>query len=1269
MFLVLFMIAFTIFHPPFTGAQNQGPDTGKNIKSQSIQAAEELLAAIDKEQVVKVAKDGDKNTAAEWFKKTCASTKLLGEILEYAEEVDEGLAIFQQVIPTQIPEKVWIRYFDGRRITFGKIKEVVLTHVNRKSQFVYYFEEIAEKTGYALAAFSIAQDIYNALGSNDDRRLTAIYSTAKNVIFNVIFKKLGISVNPFISIGIDVLEWGLNTFIKQSFSRHKGDWERAYGRYMDKHYPSEYWDKLIKTTFNQDGGVSKTKIREALYKFWENPDANFYDIMNKSSTFSSTRGGALAEKYKKNIIADYYLWYIKPKITVLLRTEMMYARNEARYATINQLKKLLSRLGKDELENLKIAIRMAKDFKKATLAVTPANVRMKPGQSKTFAVSLETGGYSLELPNQDVTWNHAGGVFTAEQSMMGKTFEISAEYSGKKGSAKIEVGEQTSDALQKALDKAKKTLAQMTKTVTGSQKTISEIDGLCTAIKEQLALAEKALPDKEAKEKSPLLQYDGLKTRLEKNIQTFESLRKETNDDYTSAGLYKRNCEKQTLEACEKAQLLKRIRDAKTSTWETGTIDPALTRSPGGLMSAVSAAAAEAVNHGNSSLLDIKNIEANGKAAKELYDSTKDLVDSYASDIREAKKEENGKYAKSRKYLEKARTMLARLNRKISAVEKTGNTLKASASKTKQLLSPYKKNEKARAILEDMDKLYKEFTAAIKPAGQCGGHLKKQVSQFSQNHYKDKTQYDSRENRENLEKLKRLVTRAWGLLTGINQDLRHAGGLKNDVKNAIANAKKCTERAKEFLEKIREIQKERGESDSGFGDEDGGRDNRRCNFLARGFYSRLHSDREGALKEAEDLLKKAKDCLFYERGLRELNRFKKCGKLWDKYYAALDADNKELAKSIAKQKPECFRTQYPEDEAEQDGFSTSGGETTSGDSGDFSTSGGETVTTDTSSDAEADTDRCQNMEDDFYAALDTGDLEWAQSILTNAQDCPFYAGGVDMLQSAVDAQEDEKKREEENRCRKLYRELLNASKSNNLPQVKSILAKSRNCSFYDQGVKWLENAERNKYCRNLLNNFYNAVKSGHPATAQRIMENGRKAGCDFPPEANQLLAQAYNQKKQNEILRTQKNTQRMNNLLNMFSQVIRNLNNNKKSPYRPPVYTPSTPNPGGGGASVEGTGSVSSRRVNICIIDHNSIIDDYYDLYVNGGYIGPIRHGTGKRTCFNTMLRGGDNLIELKFVKAMGKNTALTISINNGEFKSLFRGSKGHRWSIRAPAY
>jgi hypothetical protein len=87
----------------------------------------------------------------------------------------------------------------------------------------------------------------------------------------------------------------------------------------------------------------------------------------------------------------------------------------------------------------------------------------------------------------------------------------------------------------------------------------------------------------------------------------------------------------------------------------------------------------------------------------------------------------------------------------------------------------------------------------------------------------------------------------------------------------------------------------------------------------------------------------------------------------------------------------------------------------------------------------------------------------------------------------------------------------------------------------------------------------------------------------------------------------------------------------------------------------------------VCVTDVNSVLDDQYDLYVNGGYVGSIAHPEGGATCYNAMLRGGPNRLELRLVATRGKSTYLLFSINDGEFSSSFSGSANHIWSVIAP--
>ena len=117
---------------------------------------------------------------------------------------------------------------------------------------------------------------------------------------------------------------------------------------------------------------------------------------------------------------------------------------------------------------------------------------------------------------------------------------------------------------------------------------------------------------------------------------------------------------------------------------------------------------------------------------------------------------------------------------------------------------------------------------------------------------------------------------------------------------------------------------------------------------------------------------------------------------------------------------------------------------------------------------------------------------------------------------------------------------------------------------------------------------------------------------------------------------------------------------------------------GGGGSSGGGSshsddsapppdGTVTSRDVEVCVIDHNIVQDDFYDLYVNGTFIGPVNNPPGETICYNTHLKSGSNEITLKLTEPQGLSTELTITINPGGFSQIFWGTHDHTWIIEAP--
>jgi len=113
--------------------------------------------------------------------------------------------------------------------------------------------------------------------------------------------------------------------------------------------------------------------------------------------------------------------------------------------------------------------------------------------------------------------------------------------------------------------------------------------------------------------------------------------------------------------------------------------------------------------------------------------------------------------------------------------------------------------------------------------------------------------------------------------------------------------------------------------------------------------------------------------------------------------------------------------------------------------------------------------------------------------------------------------------------------------------------------------------------------------------------------------------------------------------------------------------SPITPVTGPVETEDEGEARVSSRHVNICIIDVNSVLDDHFDLFVNGAYLGAVANPEGGEVCYGATLRSGANDLVLQLVATRGKSTFLKISINNDEYSATFGGSTNHAWSVVAP--
>ena len=101
--------------------------------------------------------------------------------------------------------------------------------------------------------------------------------------------------------------------------------------------------------------------------------------------------------------------------------------------------------------------------------------------------------------------------------------------------------------------------------------------------------------------------------------------------------------------------------------------------------------------------------------------------------------------------------------------------------------------------------------------------------------------------------------------------------------------------------------------------------------------------------------------------------------------------------------------------------------------------------------------------------------------------------------------------------------------------------------------------------------------------------------------------------------------------------------------------------------SVSAEGEVNSREAVVSVIDHNSAQDDFFDLYVNGTLIGPIRNPPGGTTSYEVELLPGENIIELRFVQDNNNGTELTIEVSPGSFKKQFVGDGPHNYLIVAP--
>lgn len=96
---------------------------------------------------------------------------------------------------------------------------------------------------------------------------------------------------------------------------------------------------------------------------------------------------------------------------------------------------------------------------------------------------------------------------------------------------------------------------------------------------------------------------------------------------------------------------------------------------------------------------------------------------------------------------------------------------------------------------------------------------------------------------------------------------------------------------------------------------------------------------------------------------------------------------------------------------------------------------------------------------------------------------------------------------------------------------------------------------------------------------------------------------------------------------------------------------------------------LSSRVVDISIIDSNSIQDEYFDLYINNNLIGKVENPPGSTTKYEDIkLNKGENLIELRITNKEISDTRLTIRFDPDGLDKVFQGDDiSYTWKVIAP--
>ncbi|OGF62966.1 MAG: hypothetical protein A2Y62_04865 [Candidatus Fischerbacteria bacterium RBG_13_37_8] len=693
-------------------------------------------------------------------------------------------------------------------------------------------------------------------------------------------------------------------------------------------------------------------------------------------------------------------------------------------------------------------------------------------------------------------------------------------------------------SLEASLNKYDEILKRMKDKAEKGHATVIEGDKDCQSAKEQIKLAEDkidAFKETSKNNESMANELDTLKETLENALANLHALKQQVDDDAVAAGLYKRYCENEAYDACQQMLLLRRIKGSKEPRMIDMHPDPELSRDPGEVLGAAQQAVTNAGANKSKVEEYMQSLKNDVQEAEKLKDEVITAIETFQKKYQKDSTGVSTMQNAIKAYVGETKLSFSALQDKIATLNAIEQALKNDYAAAYTLLMPYETNSKAKEMLGKIASYRDDFIKEFKELQQCLKDAERQLEQVEKNAKEIDYEMDNKRETDIKYGLSYYEIEAQKTMYAIGIESNRTPDYIIAAESAVKNAQICLEEAQKFYDTIKELLTDEGAFSTSGGETTTGDEGGRCNFLKQAFYGHLHQEYAGHIKDAENILNDARNCPWYEEGLRDLEWMKNCAELDEKFIKAQDAGNWQEAKRIAQQKPECFPNVKFTEEGDEGGFSTSGGETTA------ETSPEETVQAG---------DDCSSLENTFHAALDSGDLQWAQSVLNMSGNCNFYTEGMDTINNAYQQQQENIRKSEEDRCSNLQYQFADAANSGDLNNAEAILQQATTCWFYNHALQWLQQARHNQYCIDMGNQFANALNRNDLNYAQSILNTAANNNCTIPDQAYQALQQARDNANQQQQQRTQ-NIQR---LLNEFVGIIQDANRNRNTnTWKPPV--------------------------------------------------------------------------------------------------------------------